>query len=339
MKVYWSKNRGCVITSANASSNALGKNGLKEAGIWLPSRAVNIRRLIGYSTPRKIRATDFYRLDREAREHKKNSRKASKIRSPAPDFVQWCTAPYRSVWKIACIDTEVTGVAKVAKERSYSEYGHKEPHTWASCRRNRVRKADWLLTFTHTERGAKSAHWLYVDLVVKVSRQEGRYYYRGFPYHAVQVNSPSKYPSPPFQITSRFVRALSTAVKHFTVDRILDAKTDSPSVRLLKLIETEYQCNGARNAKRAGTRPILRFKSLRGQTVVVTGIFRYGTRDKVRRWLLRLGAEVPDSVTRKTNVLIVGTHRLGKNLRKIQDAREIGVTTLTEARFRRQYEV
>src|ERR1017187_5279910 len=28
MKVYWSSRRGCVITSANASSNALGRNGL-----------------------------------------------------------------------------------------------------------------------------------------------------------------------------------------------------------------------------------------------------------------------------------------------------------------------
>jgi hypothetical protein len=67
MKVYWSKNRGCVITSANASSNALGKGGLKEAGIWLPSRAVDVGRLIRYAQPRKLRESDLRQLDKASR--------------------------------------------------------------------------------------------------------------------------------------------------------------------------------------------------------------------------------------------------------------------------------
>ena len=35
MKVYWSQKKGCVITSANLSQNALGVRGLKEAGVFL----------------------------------------------------------------------------------------------------------------------------------------------------------------------------------------------------------------------------------------------------------------------------------------------------------------
>jgi len=46
MKVYWSRNRGCIITSANASSSALGVSSLKEAGIWPPPRVIKIDKLI-----------------------------------------------------------------------------------------------------------------------------------------------------------------------------------------------------------------------------------------------------------------------------------------------------
>ena len=241
MKVYWSRNRGCIITSANASSNALGKGGLKEAGIWLPSGVVDIGRLIRYSNPRPIREADLHRLDRESREHKKNVSRPRRTEGPSSDFLQWYSAPHPSVWKIACLEEEITGSAKVVREQSHTEYGHKQPDRWASCRKNRVRSNDWLLSFVVTKRGATAISWLYVDFVVKVSPREKRYHSPGFPIHAVQVNSPSKYPSPPFQITPRFRRALSAAVKLYTADRIFDAKSDVPRAHFLRLVEREYK--------------------------------------------------------------------------------------------------
>jgi hypothetical protein len=241
MKVYWSKNRGCVITSANASSNALGRSGLKEAGIWLPARAVDIKRLIRYAHPRRIRESDLHQLDRASREHKKNVGNQSKKRKPTPDFLQWYSTPLRSTWKVSWGNEEIFGTASTVKEQTYSEYGHKEPHTWASAGKNRVHRSDYLLSFTITDRGVKSVYWVYVDFVVKLSPKEKSYYSRDWPYHAVQVNPPSKYPLPPFQITPRFRKALSAAVKRYTPDRIMNAKTDTPSLRLLDLIAEEYK--------------------------------------------------------------------------------------------------
>lgn len=242
MKVYWSKNRGCIITSANASSNALGRGGLQEAGVWLPSGAVDIGRLIRCSSPRKLQETDLRRLDSESREHKKKVGGAHRIqRRQAPDFLQWYSAPHRSIWKISWGNKEVTGTAIAVKEESQFEYGHKEPYTWVSCRKNRIRRNDWLLSFTFTERGITSVSWLNADFVIKVSPKEKRYYSPSCPYHAVQVNSPLKYPLPPFRITPRFRKAMSTAIKHYTPDRIMEAKTDFPSLWLLKLIEREYR--------------------------------------------------------------------------------------------------
>jgi hypothetical protein len=242
MKVYWSQNRGCVIASANASSNALGKNGLKEAGIWLPSRTVNINRFIRYASPRKLREGDLRQLDMESRELSKHFRKRRSAKIRAQDFLRWYSSPHRSSWKISWTYKEVSGNAGTVKAETQAEYGHKEPYTWSSCRKNTVRRNDYLLSFLITKGGtAINAHWLFTDFVVKLSPTEKRYYSRYFPCHAVQVNGPSKCPTPPFQITPQFRKALSAAVKLYTGDRFIDAKSDIPSERFLKMIERQYK--------------------------------------------------------------------------------------------------
>jgi hypothetical protein len=244
MKVYWSKNRGCVITSANASSNALGKNGLKEAGIWLPSGTVDVNRLIRYANVRKLRERDLSRLDVESREHNKNVGKRAENNKNAGDFLQWYSSPHRSKWKLSWSFKQVVGHSAAAKEQTQSEYGHKQPHLWTSTSKNGVRKNDWLLTFTFTDRGTKSVEWMYADFVVKLDSKEKRFYDRHFPYHAVQVNAPTKYPVPPFQITPKFRKALSAAVNLYTQDRLIGAKSDFPSGWLLKIIERQYSGGG-----------------------------------------------------------------------------------------------
>jgi len=240
MKVYWSKNCGCVITSANASSNALGKGGLKEAGIWLPAASVDINKLIRYAHPRRVRKSDLRKLDRASREYKKNIGNENRKKESVPDFLEWYSAPHRSTWKVCWTEEESSGTAIAVKEQTHSEYGHKEPHDWAECGRDRVRKNDWLLSFVLNKRDVKSVSWMYVDFVVKLSRKDKRYYCSDWPYHAVQVNQPSKYPSPPFQITRRFRKALTAAVQQYTRDRIKKAKTDIPSADLLKMIAEKY---------------------------------------------------------------------------------------------------
>ncbi len=243
MKVYWSKNRGCVIASANASSSALGRNGLKEAGIWLKAGTVDINRLIRYARPRKVRESDLRQLDRVSREHKwpRNFGNKNKKKNQALDFIQWYSAPHRSNWKVSWGDGYITGTSSTVKKEVYSEYGHKKPYRWASFGKDRVHKHDWLLSFNFIKSGVKSIYWVFVDLYVKLNSKEKRYYNSDWPYHAVQVNPPSKYTLPPFKITPRFRKALSAAVKQYTPDRIKNAKSDVPPVRLLKLIAEKYK--------------------------------------------------------------------------------------------------
>lgn len=67
MKVYWSEERGCVIGSANLSLSALGKGGLKEAGVVLPPGAVDVDRLVRSAKPRAITMADIAVLAKQER--------------------------------------------------------------------------------------------------------------------------------------------------------------------------------------------------------------------------------------------------------------------------------
>jgi len=64
-----------------------------------------------------------------------------------------------------------------------------------------------------------------------------------------------------------------------------------------------------------------------GKTVVVTGTLEKFSRDEVKEALRRAGATVTDSVSKKTDFLVVGTDAGSK----LEKARALGVKTLTEA--------
>ena len=126
MKVYWSKHRGCLITSANASSSALGINGLKEVGVLLPPGSIDIRRLIKYANPRNVTARELRRLDSHSREARKNRKKADVRNQHTPEYLDWYASPHRSQWKIRGCDS-AGGTANAAKEKTKTEYGLREP--------------------------------------------------------------------------------------------------------------------------------------------------------------------------------------------------------------------
>ena len=54
MKLYWSENKGCVLTSANLTSNALGDGGLQEVGVLLSAKDVDIHRILRSIPRRKV---------------------------------------------------------------------------------------------------------------------------------------------------------------------------------------------------------------------------------------------------------------------------------------------
>jgi hypothetical protein len=241
MKVYWSSTRGCIITSANASSNALGAGDLKEAGVRLPPGVVNIDKLIKYAHPREILPSDLRKLDRLTKKLAKNIGRLDGAKTQPRDFLDWYSLPSKSVWKIIATSEKVSGNPNAAKEYAISEYGVKKPYSWVNVREGRIRPNDWVLDYFVTEQKVKSVTWMYADFVVKGTPKERRFYERTSPYHVVQVHLPRRYPLPPFRITSEFRAAFGKAVKQYSPKRDMEAKSNIVPARFLDLIAKEMK--------------------------------------------------------------------------------------------------
>ena len=70
--------------------------------------------------------------------------------------------------------------------------------------------------------------------------------------------------------------------------------------------------------------------SLRGKIVVFTGTLETMTRPEAKAMAEKLGARVTDSVSKKTDLVVVGTDAGSKARR----AADLGVRTVTEAEWR-----
>ena len=244
MKVYWSHLRGCVICSANASSGALGRGGLREAGVFLPPRAVDIDRLIRYAEPKPVTARFMDRLDRGWR-RKRRTRPGRSRRGPFrrrgvhADYLKWYESPYRLEWKLALFSEGDTPPARAAKERCYREYGIREPSAGMAARPKDYKEADWVLRFRVTARGVRGTEWMYTDFVVRVHPSEKGVYRKDYPFQAIQVNPPTHYPLPPFPLTADFRRALNLAVRAYGEEPL--AEVPRPPKRFLDRIATSLR--------------------------------------------------------------------------------------------------
>ncbi len=236
MKVYWSEQRGCLITSANASRSALGAKSLKEAGVQLPPGCVDIDRLIKYADARGINARELRLLDTRTREVEKN-RKGHEFRNAkAPEYLDWYSSPFRKQWRLAWVGEEVHGVAKAAKDKLSMEYGASHPYTWINVAKGNVHVDDWVLKFMVTPQGITTIKWMTVDFLVPIDRTDRQFYEKDYPLQAVQVHNLGRCSLPPFKITPAFIAAFREAVGRYSVDRIKNASSCNPPEKLQKYI-------------------------------------------------------------------------------------------------------
>jgi len=232
MKVYWSSHRGCVITSANLSSAALGMNGLKEAGIFLPPGRVDVDRLLRYANPHKITTAEMRALFRGSVARRQTRKRKSANRRQ--DYLDWYNAPYRDAarWKWAWWE----GYCKpcsAAKAVSHKHFGVPKPYDWINCQKAEVRAGDWLLCFQLTDAGANGFGWQHVDYVVQVQERERGVYEARSPYQAIQVHTNAHYPAPPFHITPGFRSAFNKAIAQHGVTKLKEQRWGYPPRRLL----------------------------------------------------------------------------------------------------------
>lgn len=175
MKVYWSQHRGCVIGSANLSYNALGKSGLKEAGIHLPPEVVDIDKVLSAAKPRRLTKADMNLLARQERRAASKGFKLQPKTAPA-SFLEWYEGLREDSWKVAWWEGHGSDFAEAAIDRAQQDYDV-EPSELMPCAEDQIAEYDWLLCVEVVgEKITAHMSWMFVDFVVPVKSSE-RYAY------------------------------------------------------------------------------------------------------------------------------------------------------------------
>ena len=237
MKVYWTEDKGAVITSANLSTNALGSGNLREIGALIPSEQFDINKVIQQIKPRRVTKKELDQLEISHRAYYKvNKFKRAKV--DAPSFVMWAEQPMRSEWRIGFWDEE--GKASLTtKNMLKKQYNISAPNDFIGCPLNTYKENDWVLNFYLKKNLPTYIGWLYVDFVAKM-QQSDEAYSPEYPCQAVQVWPNSRYPEPPFKIDSHFRKALTVALKKFGVSKFKEIDPYKPPKRLIELIWESY---------------------------------------------------------------------------------------------------
>jgi hypothetical protein len=123
MKLYWSK-KGVVITSANLSTYALGAGGLKEIGVLLATKSVNINKTIQSLDARGADEDEIAELEQA---HKKILRTNPNLSSKSNEeysFEKWYNLKSHKKggdWRLASYSTANVKLSKKAGDKLEKE--------------------------------------------------------------------------------------------------------------------------------------------------------------------------------------------------------------------------
>jgi len=233
MKVYWTEDKGAVITSANLSTNALGSGNLREIGVFLPPQKIDVDEILQMVNRRPVSNKELLDLDKAYHDYETKNR-SSRRKPGGVSFSEWYMLPFRPAWRIGYWDTD-SDFSSTAKRISKEEYGVASPHEFISCAANTYKKNDWILTFYLKKRSPSYIRWLAVDYMAPTPKSD-KAYERDYPFQAVQLWPISRYPAPPFRVDKRFRNALATALSEVGVGRFRQDDPFKPSKRLIELI-------------------------------------------------------------------------------------------------------
>lgn len=237
MKVYWADGRGCVVTSANLSTNALGAGKLREVGVLLGPHELDIDRVIRTLEARKANEKEMKQLDRaHALFVARNEMRAGPSLN---SFAQWLKLPMRPPWKLGWADSH-GNLSKTSRQHATDEFGVRSVAYWLSARRDDFKEGDWILEFMLAKELPTEITWMFCHRVYQVPRKD-KACNKDYPCEAVQVYSLDRYPGCPFRLDKPFKRAFKAAVKQYGADRIREATATKPSAELIRLIAAEFR--------------------------------------------------------------------------------------------------
>lgn len=203
IKLYWTSDKGAVITSANLSSNALGSGGQIEIGILLPPGIINIGKVISNIKPKKVTETELQKLEKAHHEFIKHN-PTSIIRSTIDrSFKQWFESKTPEKWKFEVWDVAKIKLSSNAHNLLIEEHGSPKCQEWMSANKDEILENEWILCLRETPKRLGKAKWMFAHHVIRVPVKERKLKNDGFAYQVLQVSPLRLYERPPFSLSGK----------------------------------------------------------------------------------------------------------------------------------------
>jgi hypothetical protein len=238
MKIYWAEDQGCIISSANLSTNALGSGNLKECGIFLEAGNVEIDMILDQIDLRPVSHKEILKLDRL---HKLfTTRQQYKHQVTSHSFLEWFRLPLRPSWNLFAFERKADAFSAKAISIANTQFGVPEPEglvRLSKAEKRACRQGDWnLLCGLKKER--VTLDWYFCDLLLRVPKTD-KNYDPSYPFEVVQLHPLRKYPSPPFRIDKPLRIAFQDAIRSMGQSKAFMG--NKPSAEFLNEILQAYK--------------------------------------------------------------------------------------------------
>lgn len=238
MKIYWTEDKGAVITSANLTTNALGAGGLKEFGILLPSNKIDINRIIDSIKRRPASNKDILELDNKHKEYIKRNRTSNYPVGRIQLYDEWYKTQPRQVWKFFAWSNTKVNISSEAMAVLKNEHNSSNWNMLMQVPNKNLQDNDWVLCIRKVKKQIGSIDWVFAHHQVKIKRSD-KEYERDCPYQIIQVFNSKSYGPPPFKCEKYFKVALKAAIDECggisKLEKMQSAKLSS------KLIDVIYK--------------------------------------------------------------------------------------------------
>lgn len=239
MKIYWTSDKGAIVTSANLSTNALGEGGLKEVGVSLPKGRIEINRIIKSLSISEASKAELLKLDKEHKAAwKKNPSHFAKTSSPI-SFDKWHESEARSVWKLTSYRPAKVSLSKESKSVLEREHGSVSYEDILEHPEYSFHEDDWVLCFNVNN--TREMNWIFAHHVIPSFSQVKKLNPISLHYQVIQVKKLGRNAPCPFQLDTAFKTAFVKAVGEFGgTEKIEELRKAIPSPKLIDIVYKHY---------------------------------------------------------------------------------------------------
>ncbi|MDM8568059.1 phospholipase D family protein [Thiotrichales bacterium HSG1] len=222
-KIFWCKNKGMIISSANLSDNALGDSGLIEYGVMIFDRNYNFHKeVLKKLQLRKVTKEELDSLDINS--NKFNRTNSFTTNTITETYSEWFQRKYKQKWKIVWY-SETSKADDTTKNEVLRRFGKDIKWKYNDVEVKKYQEGDLVFQFRvdANEEFIPRANgvWFYVDMVTSTKK-------------IVQVDKLANI-TVPFKIDSCFRKSFKQALSELGWDMICDDES-YPKSEFLKLV-------------------------------------------------------------------------------------------------------